>query len=961
MKTTLLYRLTFALVISLAAVTPVFAQHSDPELQSEHHALHHLLDETTATHVAISPGGSWSDPATWNTNGIPGAGARVHIPAGSSVEYDRDDSARQAPIDWIRVDGQLSFATATDTTLFVETLIALSSSTLEIGTAASPVSASCRVVITHSGPIDTTWDWHQLSRGIVTHGTVRMHGQEVLTYSRLAQDVPSGATQVTLEDATNAAGLVPWQPGDRLVLTGTELIEKRVHVNPWVTEDEVRTVASVSGDGKTITLDSALAHARIGKGNDILGRPMHGYVANFTRNVVIETENPSGLPANQRGHVMFMHNPDVDVRYVEFRELGRTDKSFKLDDFQLSGNNRVYDGNGDPVDGARTNIRGRYAVHFHRTGATDLAGVPARAVGNAVWGSPGWGFVHHDSHAEFDRNVAYNVHGAHFVAETGNEIGTWTGNLAIDSGDGGTGSGKGGEGNHDVATGGDGFWFQGRLIHANENIAVGMRGHGFKWFTRGVDNIASVADVLDFPAIARYTDMISSAKPAIQGFADNEAFACTSGLSVIKSNPNQHHHVRSHLDGFTAWEVKYGNKNEYTSRYTFKDWTVVGCDPLRYGTAFNFGNTIYDNVFVNCRVENFDEVFDWNGRDTLGQQPDYAFKFVDLDLINTTESYTINNSTAGVTDPMAHIEFLTSAELDPEALDLVLDPASNLDGDAGAVEIIGTFHDSIGSEPFPGGHPNKNRHKINQSNFDECALANGYWTDAADPLKAVLVMEEIIDDRATGERVALLIPFRWSLSNVPAAATYHGVWDQQPDPVQQLASNSYRITPYSSSVIGQGGLLRAGTAFDQNTALWTFQLPDVDVAFYSQANLALAFRRAVSTSNETLDLYVRFRSTDSASNADNFAPDADPTVAGWTLIQAGFASGNTGGNQNLTLNTAGQAALIDFLQSGGYTSGHYLAVAVVVSQNGAASSNYQRFEFDNDRFEGAKYEFSIAP
>ena len=69
-------------------------------------------------------------------------------------------------------------------------------------------------------------------------------------------------------------------------------------------------------------------------------------------------------------------------------------------------------------------------MHFHRTGTEDQDN-PAIALGNAVSGSAGWGFVHHSSHANLIQNVAFDVFGASFVAEDGDETGVWWQNLAI--------------------------------------------------------------------------------------------------------------------------------------------------------------------------------------------------------------------------------------------------------------------------------------------------------------------------------------------------------------------------------------------------------------------------------------------------------------------------------------------------------------------------------------------------
>ena len=71
--------------------------------------------------------------------------------------------------------------------------------------------------------------------------------------------------------------------------------------------------------------------------------------------------------AAKRGHIMFMHNPDVDVRYVQFDHLGRTRKDI-----------HVTNGFNDPMNPG-TNPRGRYAMHVHRSGKDDTSAVQIQA------------------------------------------------------------------------------------------------------------------------------------------------------------------------------------------------------------------------------------------------------------------------------------------------------------------------------------------------------------------------------------------------------------------------------------------------------------------------------------------------------------------------------------------------------------------------------------------------------
>ena len=228
-------------------------------------------------------------------------------------------------------------------------------------------------------------------------------------------------------------------------------------------------------EGGAITIDRPLVYD-----HDTPRADLFAYVANMTRNITISSEDGEATALNARGHVMFMHSDDVDVRYAAFDDLGRTDKSEPAFDV----------GTLTTVE-ADSNIKGRYPLHFHKTGTTDQDD-PAIAIGNTISGSPGWGFVQHSSNANFIDNIAFDIFGAAFAAEDGDETGIWQHNMAIKTE--GIGPGidevKGkvrwrlqGRVRHDNGRTGDGFFFAGRLVEAADNVAVNTT-FGFVWMTR---------------------------------------------------------------------------------------------------------------------------------------------------------------------------------------------------------------------------------------------------------------------------------------------------------------------------------------------------------------------------------------------------------------------------------------------------------------------------------------------
>src|SRR5262249_16606068 len=259
---------------------------------------------------------------------------------------------------------------------------------------------------------------------------------------------------------------INWKKGDRLILTGTATATGK----DGVTEDEELTILPVSAAEVTGVQALKFDHTPPKKALTV-------YVGNLTRNVSLESQNKKPNELARRGHVMFMHSPRVAISYTGFYDLGRTDKRIAVSDPRLDKQKKLITGSG-------TNPRGRYPVHFHRTGSDrKVAAIPVK--GCTVVTSPGWGYVNHSSHIEFADNVAYNVHGAAFVTEAGDEIGSFRRNLAVRS----VGSGHDTIARNDIQDfghEGSGFWLQGGGVAVEDNIAPGNRDAAFFFFTSGL-------------------------------------------------------------------------------------------------------------------------------------------------------------------------------------------------------------------------------------------------------------------------------------------------------------------------------------------------------------------------------------------------------------------------------------------------------------------------------------------
>jgi len=543
-----------------------------------------LIAQSTIS-VTATRDGAWSDPATWDGR-MPSASDIVLVPPGVTVRID----GIEAEIQHLRVDGHLVFDRTRSSSLTLDTLEVTGDGRLTIGTAGQPVAdaVDIRIRFQSDTDIDTARDPSLLTRGLVADGEVEIHGQPKTVHLKVGIDPRAGDDVLTLGEAPEN-----WVIGDRVVLTGTRYSGWRWDndiraVRYHGTQDEVRRIISI--DGNRIGLDAPLNHDHVTPREDLKAS-----VANLTRSITFETVDGDRVPVHRRGHVMLRHHTGFDVRFAAFQHLGRTDKStesFALD--QL----------GDVAPDS--NVRGRYAMHFHMTGI-DTPEAPAMAVGNAVFDSPGWGYVHHASNAIFHDNASFDTFGAGFVAETGDEIGAWTNNIAIKAEGNSAFNPKNGNdpNTFDMGRTGDGFWFQGRMVRAVGNVAASVN-HGYVYLHRGKRMRGFPNDAFMLPEALRIAGDAAPDDAPIFNFHDNEAFASTVGLYVVKANPNQGHDIHSHLSQFTAWEVVGGAAMQYTSHYLLEDFDIIGNTPERFrNPAFGieFGKNTTDMVVSRARIE----------------------------------------------------------------------------------------------------------------------------------------------------------------------------------------------------------------------------------------------------------------------------------------------------------------------------------------------------------------------
>lgn len=420
-----------------------------------------------ATHTAIQSG-QWSDPATWGGD-IPGINAVAYIPENINVNLA---SEQDVGLDRLRIDGTLAFSSDQNTRLQVGTIYSACSGTLQIGTESSPISEGVKaeIVFVDMGPVS---DQQLLSLGAILAGKTTIFGRSKTHRSVITPQAKQGDAVLNLHEAPTG-----WNVGDELVITGT------IQSNP--TSDEIRTITEINNTQVTLSEPLSLDHTAP-------AADLNVYVANVSRNVEFRSESTD---IDRRGHIMLLSS-NVSVNNARFTELGRTDKTRPVDDYEFFFSDPESDGDDAPESAhvnalGGSNIRGRYPIHFHQVG-THPNSSAAVVRGSVIFNGPGWGFVNHSSNVDFIDNVSYGLQGAGFYTEAGDEIGSMVGNIAIRSVNSSFTLDDQGAIDPDLRAtrmdyghDGDGYWLSGTRVSMINNVAAGASAHGIIYWTDGI-------------------------------------------------------------------------------------------------------------------------------------------------------------------------------------------------------------------------------------------------------------------------------------------------------------------------------------------------------------------------------------------------------------------------------------------------------------------------------------------
>ncbi|OJJ17846.1 hypothetical protein BKI52_28725 [marine bacterium AO1-C] len=634
----------------------------------------------TATITAIASG-NWSSPLTWGGT-LPQNDDRVLIPDGITITVDIVVIQAFKSIR-IANGGKLQFTTNVNTELRTEYLVSEMKGILEIGTNSNKVASNvkAKLVFAERGGTTQSFDPQRFAPGAVLMGTSTMHGADKTSWSVLQTHPLAGATQFVLKTTPNG-----WKVGDQLVVAGTDPITNASITNSdEFKRDEVVTITGVSGN--TVTFSPALIRDHKAP---IQAPDLDVHVANLSRNIVISSENTSvrsisGDFRKPRGHMMFMHTLKVDLRYVEANNLGRTDKTILLDDWDFTDLDRDRE-TGKPVVNGGRNPRGRYSFHFHRGGLDESVypakpitplPTPAHVEGCVVNTDPGWGYVNHSSRVDFVRNVSYNVVGGAFNTESGNETGSFVENIAIrtvnpqnpvmtaprprDSyteGEPTLALVDLKENRQDFAWQGDGFWFHSAGITVKGNVVSGCTGHAFVYWTEGLiekgmgiarGDIDAHVPATEFPELNQALKDWKAQHPNFlldiwylqpRPFTSNTAYGFARGVQTYYMNTEFHRdgnpdepffndlpsvykdQLNFVFDSTTLWNIgRVGFESNHTTNVTIQNSRIIG-----YGARTGF-----ENYGIN-------------------PAPDYVLHEpevigIDLDFYHNTHRWTLRNNT----------------------------------------------------------------------------------------------------------------------------------------------------------------------------------------------------------------------------------------------------------------------------------------------------------------------------
>ncbi|KAI7798957.1 putative fibrocystin-L, partial [Triplophysa rosa] len=356
----------------------------------------------------------WSSPYTWGGLSPPEKGTFAVITAGQTILLDTSTPVLKM---LLIQGGRLIFDEA-DIELQAENILIKDGGALQIGTEQQPFQHKA-IITLHGHLRSKELPVYGAKTLAVREGVLDLHGIPVpVTWTRLSQTAQSVSSTLTLMDA------VTWKAGDEIVIASTGHRHSQ-------RENELRRIASVSDDGRTLNLTEPLTYTHLGVSVNLpdgTAFQARAEVGLLTRNIVIRGSNnqewndqipacPAGFNTGEfavqtcfqgrfgeevgsdefGGCIMFhppQPNQNLSIGRIEYVEIFHAGQAFRL---------------------------GRYPIHWHLMGNVQYK---SYVRGCAIHQSYNRAVTIHNTHNLLvEHNVIYDIKGGAFFIEDGIETG----------------------------------------------------------------------------------------------------------------------------------------------------------------------------------------------------------------------------------------------------------------------------------------------------------------------------------------------------------------------------------------------------------------------------------------------------------------------------------------------------------------------------------------------------------
>ncbi|KAK1784753.1 hypothetical protein P4O66_003426 [Electrophorus voltai] len=356
----------------------------------------------------------WSSRYTWGGESAPEAGMFVVITKGQTILLDVSTPVLKM---LLIQGGKLIFDEA-DIELQAENILITDGGALQIGTEDQPFQHKA-IITLHGHLRSPELPIYGAKTLGIREGVLDLHGIPIpIPWTRLAQTASNGSSTLILMDT------VTWRVGDEIVIASTGPRHSQ-------NENEVRTIATVSADGRHLTLTQPLNYKHLGVSITLPDGTVfeaRAEVGVLTRNIVIRgsinqewSDQISACPdgfntgefatqtcfqgrfgeetgSDQFGGCIMFHAPrpneNLAIGRIEYVEVFNAGQAFRL---------------------------GRYPIHWHLVGDVKFKSYVRGCAIHQTYNRAVT--IHNTHHLLVEHNVIYNIMGGAFFIEDGIETG----------------------------------------------------------------------------------------------------------------------------------------------------------------------------------------------------------------------------------------------------------------------------------------------------------------------------------------------------------------------------------------------------------------------------------------------------------------------------------------------------------------------------------------------------------